>query len=117
MVIVDDHQDTRGALEFWRRLVDEFGYRWAIPRVGIYEQPPTKLDRPCSLLWERLYIWWDGTVNPCDEDYLSKLKVGSLRTGDSIREIWTSDAMRRYRALHSRRDKNLLHPCDRCPGF
>jgi radical SAM protein with 4Fe4S-binding SPASM domain len=117
MVVLDERQDVHAALEFWRQLVDEFGYRWAIPRVGIYEQPLTTEDRPCSLLWERLYIWWDGTVNPCDEDYLSKLKVGKLDDGSSIRQIWTSESMKLYRALHARRAKNRLHPCDRCPGF
>ena len=30
----------------------------------------------CSDLWRRMFIWWDGIVNPCDVDYKSTLAVG-----------------------------------------
>ena len=34
------------------------------------------LTVPCSELWSRLFIWWDGKVNPCDYDYKSVFQNG-----------------------------------------
>ena len=30
-----------------------------------------KIKDPCENLWDRMYIWFDGSVNPCDADYKS----------------------------------------------
>jgi hypothetical protein len=117
MVLVDDSQDTIQAAKFWDGMVDEFAWRWAIPRLNIYSQPSRTENRPCSLLWERLYVWFDGTVNPCDEDYLSHLSVGRLTEGVTIRNLWLGEKMRAYRNHHLSATKNQLDPCARCPGF
>ena len=117
MVVIDERQDVQRAEDFWASRVDEFAVRSAIPRVGIYEQPPIPATRPCSLLWERLYVWWDGTVNPCDEDYLSRLAIGNVADGDTVASVWKGSAMTRYRRAHAAREKGCLTPCDRCPGF
>jgi radical SAM protein with 4Fe4S-binding SPASM domain len=117
MVVIDERQDVARAEAFWAARVDEFAVRSAIPRVGIYEQAPLETTRACSLLWERLYVWWDGTVNPCDEDYLSRLAIGNVADGDTIAGLWRGAAMTRYRRAHTARQKHCLSPCDRCPGF
>jgi organic radical activating enzyme len=119
MVLVDKSQDTMNAVEFWRPMVDEFAVRWAIPRLGIYSQAVRRERRPCSLLWERLYVWWDGLVNTCDEDYLSRLRIGRLVAGaePTIEQLWQGRLMNRYRELHLSMRKNDLSPCSSCPGF
>lgn len=117
MVLIDDGQDVESAMQFWKEMVDEFAFRWAIPRVHIYRQGNHTAQRPCSLLWERLYIWWDGIVNPCDEDYLSKLSPGRIDTDTTIKQIWQGEQMQEYRRQHLLSAKNQLHPCDKCPGF
>jgi MoaA/NifB/PqqE/SkfB family radical SAM enzyme len=119
MVLVDSEQDTVNAVEFWRSMVDEFAVRWAIPRLGIYDQAARPERRPCSLLWERLYIWWDGIVNTCDEDYLSKLQIGQLveGAGPTVEELWHGQTIDRYRRLHVDGRKNEMSPCSNCPGF
>jgi MoaA/NifB/PqqE/SkfB family radical SAM enzyme len=119
MVLVDDKQNTLDAVEFWRPMVDEFAVRWAIPRLGIYDQAARPDRRPCSLLWERLYIWWDGIVNTCDEDYLSKLQIGRLVEGDgpTVEELWHGHTIDQYRRLHVTENKSELWPCSNCPGF
>lgn len=119
MVLIEADQDAQHAVGFWERLVDDFAVRWAIPRLGIYEQDEVAESRPCSLLWERLYVWWDGTVNTCDEDYLSHLAIGRLVEGGptTIEDLWRSQRMARYRELHTGGHKNDLSPCNRCPGF
>jgi hypothetical protein len=117
MVVVDDKQDCEAARRLWAPLVDEFAIGRAIDRVGIYQSPCVAEARSCSLLWERLYVWWDGTVNPCDEDYLSHLSPGKLDEHSGIQAVWLGHGMQRLRERHLRGEKNCLHPCDRCPGF
>lgn len=117
MVLIGEWQDVHQAANFWGGIVDEFAYRWAIPRARIYAQADSEKTRPCSLLWERLYVWWDGTINPCDEDYLSHLNLGRLDGKQNIRQAWHSERMSHYRELHLSQQKNNLFPCIKCPGF
>jgi organic radical activating enzyme len=119
MVLVDRGQDADSAVGFWRSMVDEFAVRWAIPRLGIYDQAASEERRACSLLWERLYVWWDGVVNTCDEDYLSKLQLGRIVVGEgpSLEDLWHGHVMDGYRRRHLAGAKNSLSPCHSCPGF
>ncbi|MFI5993967.1 radical SAM/SPASM domain-containing protein [Streptomyces sp. NPDC051362] len=119
MVLLDGDQDAEYAAKFWSELVDEFAVRWEIPRLGIYDKDDITGDRPCSLLWERLYIWWDGIVNTCDEDYLSKLQIGqlSLDSDETIEGLWSGDRMNFYREIHSAGKRRTINPCAQCPGL
>ena len=44
----------------------------------------------CSDLWRRMFVWFDGKVNPCDYDYKSLLSNWNAHAL-SISEIWNSD--------------------------
>ena len=70
---------------------------------------------PCHILWEKMYIWYDGTCNPCDEDYKSELKMGSFET-KSLRELWNSEEYQTLRKSHLSGKRNTCFPCDRCPN-
>lgn len=107
------YQSVEKAQGFWPTLVDEFAIHHANPRVDIYHHPVTEPMHWCTQLFERLYIWYDGTVNTCDEDYKSKLSPGTLKD-KSIKELWSGKVMKNYRSLHKTLEKNKLHPCDRC---
>jgi len=48
---------------------------------------------PCYIPWLHVRILVDGTVLPCD---LCDLPVGNLN-GESLRDIWNSEALRRFR--------------------
>ncbi|MCX2829466.1 radical SAM protein [Bacillus pseudomycoides] len=117
MVVVDEDQDIEYAKEFWSGLVDEFAYRKVIDRLNIYEGIDISTERPCSLLWERLYIWFDGTTSICDEDYKSILAPGKFEGNTSISEIWKGKRYQQLRQMHIKQEKCRLHPCDKCPGF
>ena len=39
-----------------------------------------ELNKPCELLWNRMYIWFDGKANPCDSDYKSYLKLWKCKS-------------------------------------
>ena len=66
---------------------------------------------PCGLPFERLYIWYDGTTNPCDADYKSYLSPGKI--GDyTLKECWQRLTTLRKDMIRDMR-KDII-PCDRC---
>ena len=86
-------------------------YRW-----DTYHNPTSVAsDDPCRYLWERMYIWYDGTVNPCDTDYKSELSTGSI-INNSISEIWTGEKYSSLRNSHLDGERSKCYPCDRCPN-
>ena len=60
-----------------------------------------------------MFIWWDGTTNPCDVDYKSKLSVGKFPQ-KTISELWNSDLYKNYRNLHLDNKRSNLNPCSSC---
>ena len=83
-----DDQKPEEFLEFWSGIVDEVGMKDAQARWDTYNNAVDEtLVSPCWFLWERLYIWFDGTTNPCVLDYKSCLSPGSVKE-KSIRDIW-----------------------------
>lgn len=117
-VQLDNRQNIEEARQFWKDKVDEFANRWVIDRLNIYDFNETEHSRPCSLLWERLYVWYDGLVNTCDEDYRSLMKLGKYDgTNFSIKDLWHSSRMQEFRRKHLAGEKNSISPCDKCHGF
>ena len=69
----------------------------------------------CNYLWERMYVWYDGTTNPCDADYKSYLSTGKLDYKlNTIKEIWNSKKYSELREKHLTKKRQSLNPCDRC---
>ena len=59
-------------------------------------------------------VWYDGFCNPCDVDYKSQLKVGSLLK-NTISEVWKGKEYQKFRKLHLSNSRDKCSPCDRCP--
>lgn len=117
MTIFRETQDAEQARKLWEPLVDEFAVHSADYRLDIYQHPPLPQEtRPCGLLWERLYVWWDGSVNPCDTDYKSCLSPGKISQGQSIKSIWLGEKMQAMRRNHQAGQKSLHFPCNQCYG-
>ena len=68
---------------------------------------------PCENLWDRMYIWFDGSVNPCDADYKSFLSFGNAKNS-SIKEIWNNEIIKKLRNKHLNNNRCDVNPCDRC---
>ena len=113
-VQVTEQQDPSKFNEFWSNYSDEVTFKKAWDRWDIYNNKINKeLIKPCNLLWERMYVWWDGKVNPCDSDYKSFLSYGNVKK-NTISEIWNSDKLKKLRSLHMIESRGKLNPCDRC---
>ena len=113
-VRVDSEQDPIKFKEFWEKYVDEIVMVEMQHRWDIYHNSKELMgDGPCHILWEKLYIWYDGTCNPCDEDYKSELKIGSI-LDKSIKELWNSEEYQSLRKTHLADKRDSCFPCDRC---
>jgi len=114
-VRVNKSQNPQKFKEFWQQYVDhvvmiEMDQKW-----DTYNNPiEVGVKNPCHLLWEKMYIWYDGTCNPCDADYKSILSIGSIKN-NSIKELWHSQKYAELRKNHLNNNRSSCYPCNRCP--
>lgn len=106
-------QDIESMELFWGGLVDQVAFVSYNPWENTYAQPANGLVQPCSDLWRRMFIWWDGKVNPCDVDYKSTLCVGNV-ADLSVSQAWQSESYQRLRASHVAAKRADYDPCTRC---
>lgn len=97
----------------WGELVDQVAFVDYNPWENSYKRKPSNVSQPCSDLWRRMFIWWDGKANPCDVDYLSKLQVGNS-SDLSVSDLWKSKAYQILRTNHLYKDRDKIEPCRRC---
>ena len=83
------------------------------PWENTYTQPVNDIATPCSDLWRRMFVWWDGKVNPCDTDYKSTLSVGGIGQA-SLGDLWTGPAYNELRRRHLEGRRREQSPCNRC---
>ena len=111
-------EEIRLAQEYWTGRVDELSIKTENDFASIYIEKDEELNYSvCSLLWERVYLWNDGTVNPCDIDHLSSLNLGNINDGVSIKELWNGEKMDKLRNAHQCNRKNMKNVCSRCIGY
>ena len=100
-------------INLWDGLADEIAFVNYNPWENSYQKEPNHLKSPCSDLWRRMFVWWDGKVNPCDVDYKSKLSVG-IFPDKELSEIWKSNAYNHLRQKHIKKQRSKLIPCQSC---
>ena len=100
--------------EFWIKRSDHVTASFPEERWNTYKNKKTpKANDPCVYLWERMYIWFDGKVNPCDLDYKSYLSYGNFKN-NGIKEIWNNKTISKLRNDHLEEKRKNIVPCDRC---
>jgi radical SAM protein with 4Fe4S-binding SPASM domain len=108
-----DDQNLDDMEQFWGDLVDQVAFVKYNPWENTYDRPVNDVTTPCSDLWRRMFVWWDGTINPCDVDYLSTLAVGDA-DNEELSEIWNGDKYNALRKAHLACRRNSITPCMRC---
>ena len=113
-VMVDpERQNLEDMQKVWGGLADQISFVKYSPWEKIYSAPVNDLSTPCSDLWRRMFIWFDGGVGPCDSDYKASLTVGSV-TDATIPQLWNSEKYSNLREKHLKMSRNSLEPCRRC---
>ncbi len=112
-VKVKESQKINEMQKFWGDLVDQVAFVNYVPWENVYDSKKIEINTPCSDLWRRMFIWWDGKANPCDVDYKSSLSVGEIST-KSISQIWKSDEYQKLRDYHISKKRGEVNPCNKC---
>ncbi|CAK0761509.1 Radical SAM protein [Azospirillaceae bacterium] len=98
---------------FWRALADQVAFVDYNPWENAYEAPENGVETPCSDLWRRCFVWWDGRVNPCDVDYRSTLAIGSI-VEKTLSELWRGENYEQLRKKHLTQHRQKITPCRGC---
>ena len=113
-VRVSSEQSIESMRSYWGSLADQVTFVAYNPWENIYEAAENGIAEPCSDLWRRMFVWWNGLVNPCDSDYKSMLAVGKWSAGgNSLSDLWKSERYQALRAAHLARRAGQA-PCNRC---
>ena len=112
-VAVKKTQSPKEMFNFWSQYVDQVTIRKEIPRWDTYNNKTHNELGVCNLLFERIYVWFDGICSPCDFDYKAELRFGNANS-DLISDIWLGESYQKIRQLHLDKKRNCLRPCDRC---
>ena len=111
-VRADKNLNEKEFITFWSKYCDQVSIGDCDQRWDIYNNEKVNRSKGCSFLYDRMYVWYDGTCNVCDPDYKSKLTVGSV-LNNSLAEIWNGKAYKKLILEHFILD-SLPEPCDRC---
>ena len=100
-----------GYKKFWSDRVDEVGFldykEMKVKKKGI------KYPWACPQVWQRMAIWWDGTILPCNHDDDGMLALGNANEV-SIKKAWHSEQLCGIRNTHERGMAHEIHACDGC---
>ena len=113
-VKIDDNQNINDMEKVWGDLVDQVAFVTYCAWTDTYNDEKNNIESPCSELWRRMYVWWDGKMNPCENDYKSYLKIGNFNE-NSIKEAWNSEFYKKLRKDHiSKKETNILLVIEHC---
>ncbi len=112
-VKINELQDMGKMVGFWGEMVDQVAFVKYNPWENIYEAAPNEVLTPCSDLWRRMFVWFDGEVNPCDSDYKSHLSMGNVQKS-SVAQLWLSQKYQALRQAHLNAQRQNIEPCRRC---
>ncbi|WP_075534777.1 radical SAM/SPASM domain-containing protein [Candidatus Pelagibacter communis] len=112
-VKINTDQNVEEMNKFYNEFADEITLVNYDPWQSSYENPINEIEEPCTELYRRMFVWWDGKVNPCDHDYKSLLSKWNIKD-HSIKSIWNSDNYNKLRKIHQQKKRSQLEPCNRC---
>lgn len=112
-VKVNNEQNFDSMKKLWGSLVDQVAFVDYNPWESVYTSPKNEIKKPCSDLWRRMFIWWDGKVNPCDTDYKSILSKDNFPS-ISLKKIWKGENFNRLREMHLNNKRQSIFPCKSC---
>lgn len=103
-------------VKFWQSIADEVAYLDARQETHDDDHRGLVANWACPFLWQRMVIFWDGTLLPCLMHGVSDSSLMSLGNvkGVSIKEMWQGEKTSRYRELHKSGQAHTLEACDRC---
>ena len=101
-----------GYKKFWSDRVDEVGFldykEMKVKKKGI------KYPWACPQIWQRMAIWWDGTILPCNHDDNGVIALGNINDDVTIKQAWNSERLNNIRYIHKKGMAPEIAACDGC---
>ncbi len=118
-VKLNDSQNLSDMMNMWKDLVDQVAFVNYAPWESAYDNNLNEIKSPCSELWSRMFVWWDGRMNPCDYDYKSALTnhIQTKFPEQSIANFWGSGFFNSLREKHLTSKRCDIEPCARCKSM
>jgi len=97
--------------EFWAKRADEVGFldykEMKVKKRGI------NYHWACPQIWQRMAVWWDGTILSCNHDDDGLLALGNIKE-ISIKNSWQSASLNKIRDTHKNGMAHTIPACDGC---
>lgn len=97
--------------KFWSGRVDEVGYldykEMKVKKRGI------KYPWACPQIFQRMAVWWDGTLFPCNHDDDGLLALGNAND-ITVKAGWQSSFLSKLRETHKSGMAHEIPACDGC---
>lgn len=71
------------------------------------------ISAPCSYLWQRMVINYDGKVTMCCRDYNCVRIMGDINN-QTLEEVWSGTAYKNTRAAHTGMRRDMIDICATC---
>ena len=112
-VKINDKQTLQSMKNIFGKFSDSVAFVNYLPWESSYENKENNITDPCTDLWKRVFIWYDGKVNPCDYDYKSVLSKHNYKN-TLLKKIWNSEYYNNLRYEHMKKNRKSIFPCNRC---
>ncbi|MFA5034374.1 MAG: radical SAM/SPASM domain-containing protein [Candidatus Margulisiibacteriota bacterium] len=115
--MADNQQEALDYIKFWENKANRIGfsrYRSGENRVGEKGRVQKFGERfPCSQLWQRMVVLWDGTVLMCCGDHHMRSPIGNAKE-TPLAEIWRGAKLNAIRELHLKHRYDDVAACVGC---
>ena len=68
---------------------------------------------PCAHLYQRLSVFWDGSVTTCCMDYNNRFSLGNANH-EALKQVWHSAKLTSLRDLHHKGNRKTVEICKHC---
>ncbi|MBI1911082.1 MAG: radical SAM protein [Deltaproteobacteria bacterium] len=103
--------EVEGYRNFWAGRVEEVAF------IDYQEMSAKKkgIEYPwaCPQLWQRMAIFWNGIILPCNHDFDALNSLGNVTTV-SIKKAWHSAELNNMRKIHRTGCAHRISACDGC---
>jgi len=105
-------EDNDKYVKFWSIIADQVAIEDYLDYNDNIETFQLMRFFACPQLWQRLFVWADGTVHPCC--CLDSEQVGNVYN-NTIEEIWLGEPLSTIRKLHQQGKSHEIEMCRKCP--
>lgn len=72
-----------------------------------------KFDWACPQIWQRMAVWWDGTILPCNHDDDGLMALGNVKDV-AMEDAWRCKKIDGIRDMHKKGMAHKVPACDGC---